>query len=100
MKIAGFDNLIKRLRRRLARSSHRQEHSLQHGRHRPERLRDFLHPKPCCRQALLYGFQLHGLLELCDEGYRLTRYHCFDSWGGMMDFMMRGLEIGPYETDG
>jgi hypothetical protein len=66
----------------------------------------------------ILAFQLHGLLELCDQGYRLirlklvarrtffddirtlTRYHCFESWGTLMDFMMRGLEIGPHETDG
>ena len=28
----------------------------------------------------------------------LTCYHCFPSWAAMMDFMMRGLEIGPYAT--
>jgi hypothetical protein len=52
----------------------------------------------------------------CDDAYRLIRatlptretffqdiralmrYHCFPSWAAMMDFMMRGLEIGPYAT--
>ena len=56
----------------------------------------------------------HTFLAFCDESYRLirvtlptrktffddiralTRYMCFPSWEAMMDFMMRGLEIGPY----
>ena len=63
----------------------------------------------------LLAFAMHGLLDHCDEAYRLirrtlvvrktffddiralTRYHCFESWAALMDFMMRGLEIGPYE---
>lgn len=62
----------------------------------------------------ILAFLMHGLLDFCDENYRLIRqtlatrqtffdhiraltcYHCFDSWPAMMDFMMRGLEIGPY----
>ena len=56
----------------------------------------------------------HTFLSFCDEAYRLIRaklstrktffehiralihYIDFDSWAAMMDFMMRGLEIGPY----
>jgi len=56
----------------------------------------------------------HTFLAYCDDAYRLIRaklptrktffddvrallrYHCFPSWDAMMDFMMRGLEIGPY----
>jgi hypothetical protein len=56
----------------------------------------------------------HTFLAYCDEAYRLIRatlptrktffddvrallrYHCFASWEALMDFMMRGLEIGPY----
>ena len=56
----------------------------------------------------------HTFLAFCDESYQLIRatlptrktffddirallrYHCFLSWEAMMDFMMRGLEIGPY----
>ncbi|MEI8123058.1 MAG: ISNCY family transposase [bacterium] len=56
----------------------------------------------------------HTFLAYCDESYRLIRatlptrktffehiralmhYHCFPSWEALMDFMMRGLEIGPY----
>jgi hypothetical protein len=56
----------------------------------------------------------HTFLAYCDDAYRLIRatlptrktffehiralmhYHCFASWDAMMDFMMRGLEIGPY----
>jgi len=28
----------------------------------------------------------------------VTCYHCFPSWAAMIDFMMRGLDIGPYAT--
>lgn len=56
----------------------------------------------------------HTFLAYCDEAYRLIRaklptrktffehirtlmhYIHFDSWAAMLDFMMRGLEIGPY----
>ena len=56
----------------------------------------------------------HTFLAFCDESYRLIRatlptrktffddirallrYLCFPSWEAMLDFMMRGLEIGPY----
>ncbi len=56
----------------------------------------------------------HTFLSYCDEAYRLIRaklptrktffddvrallrYIPFDSWAAIMDFMMRGLEIGPY----
>jgi hypothetical protein len=62
----------------------------------------------------LLAFALHTLLELGDESYRLIRatirrrqrffehlealttYLYFPSWAALMDFMMRGLEIGPY----
>jgi len=62
----------------------------------------------------LLAFGLHTLLELADENYRLIRatlgarrrffqhlealtsYLHFESWERLMDFMMRGLEIGPY----
>ena len=62
----------------------------------------------------LLAFGLHTLLELTDESYRLIRstvgarrrffqhlealtaYLHFESWEKLMDFMMRGLKIGPY----
>ena len=62
----------------------------------------------------LLAFGLHTLLELADGNYRLIRatlgprrrffqhlealtsYLHFESWERLMDFMMRGLEIGPY----
>ena len=62
----------------------------------------------------LLAFGLHTLLELGDESYRLVRqavgarrkffthiealttYLPFENWERLMDFMMRGLEIGPY----
>jgi hypothetical protein len=62
----------------------------------------------------LLAFGLHTLLELADESYRLIRatvgarrrffqhiealttYVHFESWERLMDFMMQGLEIGPY----
>jgi glutathione S-transferase len=62
----------------------------------------------------LLAFGLHTLLELAEESYRLIRatvgprrtffqhlralttYLHFETWERLMDFMMRGLEIGPY----
>ena len=62
----------------------------------------------------LLAFGLHTLLELADGSYRLIRatvgarrrffqhiqalttYLHFETWERLMDFMMRGLEIGPY----
>ncbi|MCW5551440.1 MAG: ISNCY family transposase [Verrucomicrobiae bacterium] len=62
----------------------------------------------------LLAFGLHTLLELADGNYRLIRatlgrrqrffqhlealtsYLHFASWEKLMDFMLRGLEIGPY----
>jgi hypothetical protein len=62
----------------------------------------------------LLAFGLHTLLELADQSYRLIRatvgprrtffqhiqalttYLHFASWERLMDFMMQGLEIGPY----
>lgn len=62
----------------------------------------------------LLAFGLHTLLELADASYRLIRatlgprrrffqhlealtsYLHFESWERLMEFMMRGLEIGPY----
>jgi hypothetical protein len=62
----------------------------------------------------LLAFGLHTLLELTDESYRLIRstvgarrkffthlealttYLYFQTWERLMDFMMRGLEIGIY----
>ena len=59
----------------------------------------------------------HTFLAYCDDAYQLIRailptrktffehiralmhYMCFPSWEAMMDFMMRGLEIGPYRVD-
>jgi len=62
----------------------------------------------------LLAFGLHTLLELTEESYRLIRsavgarrkffqhlealttYLYFENWERLMDFMMRGLEVGPY----
>jgi Transposase DDE domain len=62
----------------------------------------------------LLAFGLHTLLELADQSYRLIRatvgarrtffqhlqalttYLPFPTWERLMNFMMRGLEIGPY----
>lgn len=62
----------------------------------------------------ILAFLLHSVLELQDPDYQtvrealgarktffdhvetLTTYLCFGSWGGMLHFMMKGLEIGPY----
>lgn len=62
----------------------------------------------------ILAFLVHSFLTFCDDAYKLIRatlptrqtffehvraltcYICFPSWENMMDFMMRGLEIGPY----
>lgn len=62
----------------------------------------------------LLAFALHTLMHLEESAYKLirdrlptrktffehvrtlTHYHCFESWDDLMDFMMKGLEIGPY----
>ena len=62
----------------------------------------------------LLAFLYHTFLSFTDERYRLvranlptrktffddlralTRYRFFPSWDALMDFMMKGLEIGPY----
>jgi hypothetical protein len=62
----------------------------------------------------LLAFGLHTLLEVADASYPLVRaavgarrkffqhlealtgYWFFASWEGLMDFMMRGQEVGPY----
>ncbi len=65
----------------------------------------------------LLAFGLHTLLEVADASYRLVRaavgarrkffqhiealtaYWFFASWEGLMDFMMRGQEVGPYAVN-
>jgi hypothetical protein len=62
----------------------------------------------------ILAFLYHVFLDFCDEKYRLiraalptrqtffddlralTRYFLFADWDALMDFMMRGLEIGPF----
>ncbi len=62
----------------------------------------------------ILAFLYHTFLSFTDERYRLiratlptrqtffddlralTRYLLFENWDALMDFMMRGLEIGPY----
>ena len=62
----------------------------------------------------ILAFLFHTVLAFTDERYRLiratlptrqtffqdvralTRYLCFPGWDGLLRFMMRGLEIGPY----
>jgi hypothetical protein len=62
----------------------------------------------------ILAFLYHTFLSFTDEAYRLiratlptrktffddlralTRYMLFPNWAALMDFMMRGLEIGPY----
>jgi hypothetical protein len=62
----------------------------------------------------LLAFGLHTLLQMTDRSYRLLRakigarrtffdhvrtlttYLDFEDWSHLMDFMMRGLKIGPY----
>ena len=62
----------------------------------------------------ILAFLYHTFLSFTDEHYRLirahlptrktffddlralTRYMLFPNWTALMEFMMRGLEIGPY----
>lgn len=62
----------------------------------------------------ILAFLLHTVLGFTDTDYKLIReelpsretffqhvkalttYLCFPSWRGMLDFMLKGLEIGPY----
>jgi hypothetical protein len=62
----------------------------------------------------ILAFLYHTFLSLADQRYRLiradlptrktffddlralTRYLLFSNWDALMNFMMRGLEIGPY----
>jgi hypothetical protein len=62
----------------------------------------------------ILAFLCHAFLSFCDESYRLIRaalptrktffqdirallrYLYFPSWKALLNFMMRGLEIGPY----
>lgn len=62
----------------------------------------------------LLAFALHTLLHMEEPSYRLirdelptrkiffehvralTHYHFFENWTELLDFMMKGLEIGPY----
>jgi hypothetical protein len=62
----------------------------------------------------ILAFLFHSFLTFCDDAYRLIRatlptrqtffdhvralttYMRFSSWEHLMDFMMQGLEIGPY----
>jgi hypothetical protein len=64
----------------------------------------------------ILAFLYHTFLHFCDDKYRLiraalptrqtffddlralTRYMLFVDWDALMDFMMRGLEIGPYAS--
>ena len=79
---------------------------------------NFGHGKQPLRSLLLtmnlLAFGRHTLLELGDESYRrlhaqlgarrtffqhlqaVTTYWHFETWAGLMDFRMQGLEIGPY----
>ena len=62
----------------------------------------------------ILAFLYHTFLSFTDENYRLiratlptrqtffddlralTRYILFPNWDALLDFMMRGLEIGPH----
>ena len=64
----------------------------------------------------ILAFLLHTCLDAADGAYRLVRaalpsrqtffehlralttYLCFPAWDALLDFMMQGLEIGPYES--
>ena len=81
------------------------EHNFGHGQQQLSSLRAVMN---------ILAFLFHTVLGLTDEHYRLIRatlptrktffqdvralicYLYFPSWEGLLRFMMRGLEIGPY----
>ncbi len=81
------------------------EHNFGHGRK---------HLSSLLAAMNILAFLYHTFLSFTDENYRLirahlptrktffddlralTRYILFPNWDALMDFMMRGLEIGPY----
>lgn len=81
------------------------EHNFGHGQH---------HLSSLLAAMNILAFLYHAFLDFCDEKYHLlraalptrqtffdnlralTRYMLFVDWDALMDFMMRGLEIGPY----
>jgi hypothetical protein len=81
------------------------EHNFGHGK---EHLASFL------AAMNILAFLYHTFLSFTDENYRLiraglptrqtffddlralTRYILFPNWDALLDFMLRGLEIGPY----
>jgi len=83
------------------------EHNFGHGK---------LHLSSLLVTMNILAFLFHGFLTFCDEDYQLiraelptrktffehiralTHYIWFPSWLDMLNFMMKGLEIGPYAT--
>ena len=81
------------------------EHNFGHGK---------MHLASLLMTMNLLAFAFHTLLEVSDESYQLIRgavgarrkffqhlealttYLAFENWERLMDFMMQGLEIGPY----
>ena len=81
------------------------EHNFGHGHH---------HLSSLLATMNMLALLTHTFLAFCDDRYRLIRatlptrktffddirallrYTCFPSWEALTDFMMRGLEIGPY----
>lgn len=81
------------------------EHNFGHGRQ---------HLSSLLAAMNILAFLYHTFLSFTDQRYQLiratlptrktffddlralTRYMLFSNWDGLMDFMMRGLEIGPY----
>lgn len=81
------------------------EHNFGHGRK---------HLSSLLATMNMLALLVHTFLAFCDDSYSLIRailptrktffddvrallrYLCFPSWAAMLDFMMRGLEIGPY----
>ena len=89
-------------------SSYHLEHNFGHGKQ---------HLSSLLAAMNILAFLFHSFLTFCDDAYRLIRAHlpsrktffehirallhyiCFSRWEELMDFMMRGLEIGPYENN-
>ena len=120
MSLCRFEQLIGRIRQRFAafpdRRTGRNNNTLKTKGYHLEH--NFGHGKKHLSSLLaamnMLALLTHTFLAYCDEAYRLIRatlptrqtffddirallrYHCFPSWVALMDFMLRGLEIGPY----
>ena len=102
MKATGFKNLVGSLRRVLATLPDRRV-----GKNLSYAIEDFglrafsVFFTQCPsflthQRSMQQAKSLNNATRLFDNLRALTRFFCFGSWEELMQFMMRGLEIGPY----